>query len=185
MSNAKVNLRKGINRDTRQNIIVLAALVVVMAFFGIRSPYFLKPANLVALLAAAVPLGLIGIAESVCLLTGAFDMAVGMVASLGGVIVTMLISEAGYATYVAYAIALVFGILSGLVAGVSVGYLKMPAWIATFALMNIWRGVIYILTNGDAIRMTKFKEFKWLGQHKIFGTDVTPAIVILILAFLW
>ena len=36
MSNAKVNLRKGINRDTRQNIIVLAALVVVMAFFGIR-----------------------------------------------------------------------------------------------------------------------------------------------------
>ena len=183
MSNAKINLRKGINRDTRQNIIVLAALVVVMAFFGIRSPYFLKPANLVALLAAAVPLGLIGIAESVCLLTGAFDMAVGMVASLGGVIVTMLISEAGYATYVAYAIALVFGILSGLVAGVSVGYLKMPAWIATFALMNIWRGVIYILTNGDAIRMTKFKEFKWLGQHKIFGTDVTPAIVILILAF--
>ena len=87
MSNAKINLRKGINRDTRQNIIVLAALVVVMVFFGIRSPYFLKPANLVALLAAAVPLGLIGIAESVCLLTGAFDMAVGMVASLGGVIV--------------------------------------------------------------------------------------------------
>lgn len=182
MSNAKTKL-KMMNRDVRQNIIVFAALVVVMAFFGIKSPYFLTPKNMVALLAAAVPLGLIGIAESLCLLTGAFDMAVGMVASLGGIIVTMLISEMGCATYVAYGIALVFGVVSGFIAGVSVGYLKMPAWIATFALMNIWRGVIYILTNGDAIRMTKFKEFKWLGQHKILGTDVTPAVVILILAF--
>lgn len=183
MSKANTKLKAKINRDTRQNIIVLSALVVVMAFFGIKSPYFLTGKNMIALLAAAVPLGLIGIAESVCLLTGSFDMSVGMVASLGGIVVTKLIAEVGCPTYAAYAIALVFGLISGLLAGLSIGYLKLPAWIATFAMMNIWRGVIYILTNGDAVSMVKFKEFKWLGQHKIFGTDVTPAIVIMLLAF--
>ena len=183
-ANELIKVKRRLNRDKRQNIIILAALVVLMLVFGILSPYFLKPANLAALLVAAVPLGLIGIGECGCLLTGAFDMSVGMVASLAGVIWTMLITELGVPTYAAFAIALLFGVLSGLFAGVSVAFWHMPAWMATYALFQIWKGVIYILTNGEAIRMTTYKAFKFLGQHKIFGTPITWAVVILILAYL-
>ena len=70
--NQALKLKRRISRDTRQNIIIVLALLAVMLFFGIKSPYFLKPANLAALLVAAVPLGLIGLAESSCLLIGAF-----------------------------------------------------------------------------------------------------------------
>lgn len=181
---AIVKAKTRMNRDTRQNLIVLAVLVATLAFFGIKSPYFLKPANIIALLAAAVPLGLIGIGEGVCLLQGSFDMSPGMVASLSGIIWTMLISQYDVPTYVALACALVFGLISGLIAGASIAYLNMPAWMATYALMQSWKGVIYILTDGEAIRMTLFKEFKVLGQYKIFGTEVTPAIVILIGAYI-
>ncbi len=171
------------SRDQRQNLIIVLAFVALMLIFGVLSPYFLKPANLAALLVAAVPLGLIGIGECGCLLTGAFDMSVGMVASLAGVIWTMLITKAGMPTYAAFSLGLLFGVLSGLFAGVSVAFLRMPAWMATYALFQIWKGVIYILTNGEAIRMTTYTDFKYLGQHKLFGTPITWAVVIMLLAF--
>lgn len=182
-ANKVLHLKKKLSKDQRQNFIIVLALIVLMLFFGILSPYFLKPSNLVALLVAAVPLGLIGIGECGCLLTGQFDMSVGMVASLAGVIWTMLITELGVPTYAAFFIALFFGILSGMFAGISVSFWNMPAWMATYALFQIWKGIIYILTNGEAIRMTTYKSFKYLGQHKLFGTPFTWAVVILILAY--
>lgn len=175
-----------IGRDARQNIIVMIVFVAMMAFFGIKSEYFLKASNLVTLFISAVPLGLIAIAQSSCLLTGNFDMSVGMVASLGGVIWTWLIVDMGVGTYAALAVALVVGLISGLIAGVTTAHLKVPSWISTFAMMQIWNGVILIITNGDAYRMTKYQDFKWLGQFKIFtieGVGVPPAVFILILAY--
>lgn len=183
----QIKLKKTINRDVRQNIIVMIVFVAMMAFFGIKSEYFLKPSNLVTLFVSAVPLGLIAIAQSSCLLTGNFDMSVGMVASLGGVIWTWLIVDMGVPTYAAFAIALVIGLISGLIAGVTTAYLKVPSWISTFAMMQIWNGVILIITNGDAYRMTKYTAFKWLGQFKIFtidGVGVPPAVFILLLAYI-
>lgn len=178
-----ITKKRRLSRDQRQNIIILAALAVLLAFFGIQSPYFLKPANLIALLVAAVPIGLVGLGESICLVTGMFDMSPGMVATLSGIIWTTLLSEKGVPTYLSLLIALLFGIASGLIAGFSVSVLSMPAWMSTYALFQIWKGVIYIITNGEAVRMTKFKPFKFLGQYKIFGTDLTPAVLILILAY--
>ena len=182
-----VKAKKKMNRDTRQSIIVLIVFVVMMAFFGIKSEYFLKPANLVTLLVSAVPLGLIAIAQSSCLLVGHFDMSVGMVASLGGIIWCWLMVDLGVATYVAFAAGLLFGLISGLISGYATAYLKAPSWISTFAMTQIWTGVVYIITNGDSYRMTTYNAFKWLGQYKIFsigGTGVSPAVVILIVAYI-
>ena len=86
--------------------------------------------------------------------------------------------------YAAFAIGLVFGIASGLLNGWAVAYMKMPAWIATYATMQMWQGIIYIITEGEAVRMTKYKAFKWLGQHKCFGTDIPPAVLILVALFI-
>ena len=182
-----VKEKRKMNRDTKQSIIVLIAFAVMMAFFGIKSEYFLKPSNLVTLFVSAVPLGLIAIAQSSCLLTCNFDMSVGMVASLGGVIWTWLIVDMGVSTYAAFAIGLAAGLISGLIAGASTAYMKVPAWISTFALMQIWNGVILIITNGDAYRMTKYADFKWLGQFKVFsieGVGVPPAVFILVIAYI-
>lgn len=182
----QIKVKKKMNRDTRQTIVVLIAFVAMMVFFGIMSEYFLKPANLIALLVSAVPLGLIAIAQSSCLLTGNFDMSVGMVASLGGIVWTSLIVDMGMPIYAAFACGLLFGLISGLIAGVATAYLQVPSWISTFAMTQIWNGVILIITNGDAYRMTKYGAFKWLGQHKLFtlaGTGIPPAVFILLLAY--
>jgi len=172
--------KKTIVRDTRQNIIIIAVYAAFFIVFSLMSKYFCTFDNIVTILVSATTLGLIGLAEGTCLLTGSFDMSVGQVATLAGIIWTTLIAKCGWATYTSFAIALLFGLVSGVIAGIAVGYLQMPAWITTYALMQMWKGIGLIITNGEAIRMTKFKAFKMLGQSKLFGTQITPMVLIMI-----
>lgn len=172
-----------LSRDTRQNIVIIIIFIGMLALFGTLSEYFLTGKNFITILNSAVPLGLIGIGQCYCLLTGSFDMSVGMTASFAGIIWTRLITDFDMPIYAAFAIGIVFGIASGLLNGWAVAYMKMPAWIATYATMQMWQGVIYIITEGEAVRMTKYKAFKWLGQHKCFGTDIPPAVIILVALF--
>ena len=169
-----------LSRDARQNVVILLAFCAMLVLFGSLSEYFLTAKNFVTLLNSAVPLGLIGIGQCYCLLTGSFDMSVGMTASFAGIIWTRLIVDFDMPIYAAFAVGIVFGIASGLLNGWAVAYLKMPAWIATYATMQMWQGIIYIITEGEAVRMTTYKAFKWLGQHKCFGTAIPPAVLILI-----
>lgn len=168
-----------LHADTKQNLIIFIVFIAIMAVFSIGSEYFLKPKNIVAILVAAVPLGLIAIGECTCLVGGSFDMSPGMVASLAGVIWAVLITRSGMGTWPAFFIALAFGIGSGCIAGASVAWLKMPAWMATYALFQIWRGVIMIITEGTAIRMTNYAEFKIIGQTKVIGDIPLPVFLLL------
>lgn len=169
----------------KQNLIILIVFAALIIGFRIGSPYYLTGTNITSMLVAAVPLGLIAIGECVCLMSGYFDMSVGMVASLAGIVWAKLIVDAGVNTWLALFLALGFGLLSGALAGVSVAFLSIPAWMATYALFQIWRGIIYILTNGTAIRMIDYTEFKVIGQTKLFGSETfTLPILILLLAYL-
>lgn len=172
------------NRDLIQNILILAAFAALILGFSILSPYYLRMNNVISMLAMAVPLGLIGIGESACQGINAFDMSPAMVASLAGVFWATLVAKLGVPVYLAFFLCLIFGSISGLLAGYSVAYLRMPAWMATYALTQAWRGIIFVLTNGNAIGMNTNKVFKFLGQHKLFGTPITWAAVILVVVYI-
>ena len=171
-----------LTRDARQNIVIIGVLVFAIILFSVMSPYFLKWDNIVAILVAAVPLGLVAISESNCLMVGGFDMSVGYVACFSGLIWTTLIAKNGMPTYSALAIALLFGLASGTIAGFSVAVLNMPPWMTTFALMNVWQGCSLILTGGEAVRMTKLKAFKWLGQANLVA-KIPPMVFLLIIIY--
>ena len=93
-----------LSRDGRQNIVIILAFVAMLALFGTLSEYFLTGKNFITLLNSAVPLGLIGIGQCYCLLTGSFDMSVGMTASFAGIIWTRLITDFDMPIYAAFAI---------------------------------------------------------------------------------
>ncbi len=171
-----------LNSDVKQNLVILFVFIGLMSAFSIGSEYFLTVNNLTAILVAAVPLGLIAIGECTCLMSGFFDMSPGMVASMAGVLWAVLVSQLGVNTWLAFLVSLLFGFLSGSIAGVSVAWLKLPAWMATYSLFQIWRGVIMVITEGQAISMTKFPEFKILGQTQILG-PVTLPVLLLVVAY--
>ena len=168
---------KSLSRDARQNTLILTVFVLLVALFALRSPYFLRARNLVTIFNAAVPLGLIAIGECICVMSGHFDLSVGMVASMAGVISANMV-VAGLPSWLAMLTGLLFGTCSGAIAGFSVSRLKMPAWMATYSLFQIWRGVLYVVTQGNAIRLANYPGYKVLGQTRIIGQITLPILIL-------
>ena len=178
-----LSARKRLTADQRQYLIVSLVAVLIYAFFAFRSKYFLSWKNIVAILIAAAPVGLVTIAECSLLICGEWDMSCGNVASVAGIVWGQLV-VGGMNVWLALGLALLVGVVSGSVIGLLVSYCHMTAWMASYGVLMILQTFIYVFTDGLAIPMSKYKEFKILGQMKVFGTELTLPIVIMAVMFL-
>lgn len=178
----QLKTRRGLTSDQRQYIIVAAVAVLIYAFFGIQSKYFLRWRNIVAILVAAAPLGLVTIAECSLLTCGEWDMSCGNVSSVAGIVWGLLVIN-GMNVWLALAIALCVGVVSGSIIGLLVSYCNMTAWMASYGVLMILQTFIYVLTDGLAISMSQYADFKILGQMELFGTELTLPILIMAVLF--
>ena len=169
------------NKDIMQILILLIALVVLMIVFSSISPYFFTSANLMTILLTATSVGTIAIGQFLCLLSGNFDMSVGNVAALAGIIFCYL-AKAGWSAPAALCMGLLFGLASGTFVGFCVAKLKANAFISTFAMLQIYRGILFVVTAGMPIAMPQIPGFRIIGTYKAFGVIQMP-IVFMIIGF--
>lgn len=170
-----------LNKDTIQRLVVVGALAALLIVFGTLSPSFMTPANMLTILLTATSVGIIAIGQLLCLLSGNFDMSVGNVAALAGIIFCLLVKDMGFSVAGALCMGLLFGVGSGLLVGFCVAKLKANAFITTFAMMQIYRGIIFVITNGQPISMPTNPAFRFLGSYKVFDVIQLPIILMLVL----
>ena len=171
-----------LTRDQVQPVVIVLTLVVVCLVFGIIKRDFLTLTNFHSILLTAVPVGLIAIGECACIMAGYFDMSVGMVAAMGGLSAAALMERTG-ALGVAVLGGVAVGLVCGLLAGICVSLLRMNAFITTFALQSVYRGIIYIFTDGFPIPMfgELFDDFTKWGQLKVFGLIQFPIVALILI----
>ncbi|MBQ6839714.1 MAG: ABC transporter permease [Oscillospiraceae bacterium] len=166
-----------------QPVLLLLILIVVSLIFTGFNKNFMSWQNWSSILLTACTVGIISIGQGVCKMADYFDLSVGMVASLGGLLVAFLL-QAGVPLLIAVLIAIIMGAVCGLLAGVLVAYLKMNSFITTFALQSAYRGIIYIFTDGFPISMTMKECFVPLTsfcQKTFFGSVQTSVIAMIVL----
>ena len=168
----------------KQSIVIILTLALLCVLFTALNPDFIKPTNLLSILLTCVIVGLMAVGESMCIIAGYFDLSVGMVASLSGLALAFVL-KATHSLFLSLVCGFAVGGICGLIAGFLVSYLHMNAFITTFALQSIYRGIIYILTNGLSISLMgdEYKRFTVIGQYKLFGVIQLP-ILILILVYI-
>lgn len=164
-------------------ILTVIALIVLMIAFSFTSEYFMTGDNMLAILLTASTVSYIGIGQFLNVLSGYFDMSVGNVAAMGGVIYTLLVKNCGFSVPLAILAALGFGLLSGFIAGYCVSRFNTNAWVTTFALMQIYRGVLFILTGGQPVSMPTNEAYRFLGTYKLFGFLQMPIVIMILLFF--
>ena len=172
--------RNRLNRDTIQLLIILTALVVLMVVFSSISPYFFSAENMLTILLTSTSVGIIAIGQFLCLLSGHFDISTGNVAALAGIIFCMFVKDFGWSVPAALALGLLFGLASGAFIGFCVAKLKANAFISTFAMMQVYRGILFVVTAGMPIAMPTIAAFRFLGTYKAFGTVQLPIVLMLI-----
>jgi ribose transport system permease protein len=130
--------------------VLVPLLGFILLFYSIN-PGFLKPDNIAAMVRALSFIGVVAMGETFLLISGAFDLSVGAVAGLGGVVCSALMVWLHWSIAAAVLGGLATGAIVGLVNSFVVLKLGVPAFIATLGMMNVARGICYLITKGYTI----------------------------------
>ena len=156
-------------------IIILCS--VVLSFF---TPHFLTGANISTTAIGLAADGIIAVGMTVALVLGGFDLSVGSVMALSGVVAGSLYLS-GVNIWLAAFVALVFGMLCGLINGYFIGHVGLNPFITTLGMMSIARGASYVLTQGSPLSLPGIaRSFKFIGGGRILGFPVMVLIYVLI-----
>jgi len=127
---------------------VIAALALLTMFFYALEPAFMSPRNLRAILNVVSFVGIIAIGQTILLVAGEFDLSVGSVAGLSAVVAAKLMTALALPVPIALLGGLGTGIFLGLVNGLIVVKLGIPAFIQTLGVLFVGQGLIQVVTNG-------------------------------------
>ena len=161
---------------------VIVPLVVLVVIFSCTSDIFLTTNNLLNITRQISIKGLLGIAMTFVIITGGIDLSVGSVIAFSSILTASAIKDYQLPVLAAVIIGVVVGSLTGLVNGILIAYVNMPAFITTMGTMTILRGLGYIYTQGYPIYDLP-QGFRAIGQGNI-GIIPISAIILVAVAIL-
>jgi len=162
-ANTKNGLLKNI--FNKREFGILIPLIAIFVFSGIVNPLFFQAQNIANILFQASFVLIIGVAMTFVLIQAGFDLSVGSVLGLSGV-VTGYALLAGIPIPVAIILGLLVGAGIGAFNGYVIGVLKMPTFIVTLATMYIARGLCEYLTRGEPVYPLP-QAFNEIGQGRL------------------
>jgi len=118
------------------------------------------------------------------MVVGDFDLSVGAMANLSGVVVADLLIQ-GLGMWPGLAVALLVGGGGGLFNGLLVAYFGLSAFVATLATMTAFRGLALFYTNGSTLFSGIPEPFKLFGQGFTLGIPNSVWIMLAVLAATW
>lgn len=139
-------------RDLLRRYGMLAVFVILFLVFAATSPPFRSSANLVNLLQQNATFGIVACGMLVMIVTGGFDLSVGAVAAMAGVVAAYLITHLpALATPLGVVGALIAGALAGLFNGALIARLGINPFIATLGSQILFRGLLFIATDARPV----------------------------------
>ena len=157
----------------------LLPLVLLLVFFAVTTDTFWSTNNLMQILRQSAVYVIMGIGMTFVVLTGGIDLSQGSLLALCCVTSGMTLNATG-SILLCIVVALTTGFLVGLINGVIVAYIKIPAFIMTLGSMYIVRAVTLWITDSAQIAV-KNDRFSFIGQGFLAGIPV-PVYVFIIIA---
>jgi ribose transport system permease protein len=141
---------------------MLPVLIVICIFFAVLTPNFLTQNNMVNVVRQASINIVLAAGMTFVILTGGIDLAVGSVLGFTAVIAVAvsLIPALGWA---AVPLALLAGLLVGVLTGMMVAYVGLPPFIVTLGTYTAIRGAAYLVAGGTTVINSKI-GFAWIGN---------------------
>jgi ribose transport system permease protein len=127
--------------------VVWALVAVLVLVSSILSEDFRTLTNLSNVSRQAVVLSLVALGQFAVVLTGGVDLSLGMVVRLSAISTAITIGGFEDRTLLALGIALLLGLIVGVVNGVVVAWLRVPAFMATFGTMAVLQGVSLLIAS--------------------------------------
>lgn len=145
-----------------QEGIIFSIAVLVFGIFAIMVPGFLSAGNVVSMVQSVSVLGILGLGMAITVLGRGIDLS--MVASMSVAIAWMLVQlNAGASLAQALPAAIAFSVLIGILNGVLIAYIEIPAIFATLAMgVTVYGFGKYFLVESDVNHLPE--TWRWLAD---------------------
>lgn len=167
-----------------RDAVLAAALLALMALIATRFPSFVTPSNLVAVFTDTTPLLILALGQMAVILTRCIDLSVAANLALTGMVCAMInVAAPDLPIIVVLCVALMLGAFLGSVNGLLVWKLGIPSIVVTLGTMTIFRGMIFVISEGqwvNAHEMTPF--FTGMPRQILMGMPVMGWIGVLLFA---
>lgn len=129
----------------------LACFAMLVVLFWVLLPgTFMTPRNVFNITQQVSMLAVTAFAMTIVMAMGDFDLSVGSMASLAGVVAAVTFREID-AAVLALVAALVIGLLGGALNGFLVSYLGILPFVATLGTLTVFSGLAFLLAGGKTI----------------------------------
>ena len=170
-------------KKNSRSFTTLVALLLIVIVFSIMSPRYFQYDNLIDIVNQGVVNGFLAIGITVAIITGGIDLSVGS---------TMAVVIVGCAELSAHQVPVVIVVVLGLIMGVIIGMIngflitkmKLQPFIATLGTNQIFRGLAYVISNGEPVLNIQ-GQFRKTFQDQIVRGVRMNMIYLLILAIIF
>lgn len=172
-------------------LIMVGVLIVIFTIACIFVPNFFQTQNIINLFTNNWYTIILGIGVTFLLITGNFDMSVGGIIALTGVLSVYfcqgvnvsknaLANGLGMPYVVAVVLALLCAMGVGAVNAFFVARLKVPSIIVTLGTMMLARGIAQVITQGAQRNTSLPDAFGLLGSWSLPGTSIKLSVLVMI-----
>ncbi len=153
--------------------VILFALMAVL-----RTEAFFTYTNITNLLKQIAVNAILATGMTIVMTTGSFDLSVGSVVGVAGVLVA-LTAKTGAPMIAVIFVGIAVGAAFGVLNGVAIAKFKIPSFIVTLAMLQAARGLSFMFCNGFPI--TDFpKEYLQIGQGFFLGVPIPVYIMVIV-----
>lgn len=157
-------------------------LFLVCFILSVTTDSFLTMTNIVNVLLQTSIIAVLAIGVTFVLITGGNDLSMGAVMAVSSAAGIGLIKLFGWPWWAGMIVILAVAVFFGLVNGIVVSYIKVPAFLATLSTQFIARGLTLVLSGGSSWFGLP-TAFLYIASSKIVGIPFMIVAVILLYLF--
>lgn len=129
----------------------LIGFLLVVIFFTINLPTtFMTAPNWLNITQQMSMLAVVAFTMTIVMVMGDFDLSVGSMASLAGIVAALLFRD-GQGIVTGVLVALLAGLIGGVVNGVLVSYVGILPFVATLGTLTMFSGIALYISGGETI----------------------------------
>lgn len=139
-------------REKARELILIAVIIVIGIIITFITPAFFSQLNIVNVLYSNAVFGIMAMGMMLIITTGNIDVSVGAQYAVSGMVVALVArATGGEQPLLSILAGMGTGMVLGLVNGLIVAKLSIPAIVVTLGTLNIMRGTLNLITSGNWI----------------------------------
>jgi ribose transport system permease protein len=168
--------------DFLREYFVYFALLALIIFFSIASPYFLTGQNLANIGRQTATVSIVAVGMAFVIINAQIDLSVGSVFALCGMASAIAMQYVSNFWLLGALAAIAVGIIFGFLNGFITVKLGVPSFLVTLGMLGVARGIALIVTDTKPVLIANPEYFQIFGETTILGLPIAVIWTLVIVA---